>query len=44
MKKANIKFDFKDYKDFCIVMGLKPSHYKSLKEFKEFVEYINSLK
>ena len=33
-----MEFTFYDYKLFCSLMDLKPSHYDSLKEFKNFVK------
>ena len=37
-----IDFTFDDYRDFCIIMELKPSHYESLKQFKEFVRFCHT--
>lgn len=32
-------FDFKNYKEFCRILGLKPSYFENLKCFKEFCEH-----
>ena len=40
--KSTLKFCFKDYIDFCIIMQIKPCYYTSLKEFREFINYITT--
>ena len=32
-------FNFKNYNEFCRLLGLKPSKYENLKDFKEFCKH-----
>lgn len=36
-------FTFKNYKTFCKITGLKENNYKSLQEFKKFLQLKNTI-
>ena len=37
------EFTFKNYKIYCKVTGLKENNYKSLQEFKKFLQLKNTI-
>lgn len=41
-KASNFKFNFEDYKMFCIIMQIKDNKYSSIIEYRKFLQYINN--
>lgn len=37
------EFTFENYKTFCKIAGLKENNYKSLQEFKKFLQLKNTI-
>lgn len=46
MKKktfGNFKFNFEDYKIFCICMQIKENNYNSIIEYRKFLKFIKEI-